>query len=79
MEGQAMSNVIKFRRFTREQLIQSERMELLQYHGTESGKRLHAFILDAYDDDMGEHADTPDEFISLCTKVFGDMERDRDE
>lgn len=71
-----MSNVIAFRKFTREQLIQAERMELLQHHGTESGKRLHAFILDAYDDGMGEDADTPDEFISICTEVFEDMEAD---
>lgn len=71
-----MSNVVPFRRFSREQLIQDERMELLYYYGTESGKRLHAFILDAYDDGMAEDAETPDAFVSICTGVFNDMEAD---
>ena len=72
-------SVIRFRRFTRDQLIQSDRMDLLRYYGTESGVRLHAFILDAYDDGVGDDAEAPDEFISLCTKVFYDMEVKKNE
>ncbi len=72
-----METVIQFRRFTREQLEQCESMELLKHYGTDSGKRLHSFILDAFDDGMAEDAKSPDEFISLCTQVFNDMERDK--
>lgn len=68
-----MSNVIQFRKFTRDDLVKSERLEILRYHGTDSGKRLHAFILDSYDEGMAEDAETVDEFISICVRVFNDM------
>lgn len=74
-----MSNVIQFRKFTREMLVQDQSMELLRVHGTESGVRLYDFILDSYDDGMGEDAETPMEFIKICAEVFNDMEQDRAE
>ncbi len=71
-----MSTVIPFRKFTRRQLVELERMHILVSLG-EKGRRLHAFILDAYDDHMGEEAETPEEFAALCAAVFEDLEDDR--
>jgi hypothetical protein len=72
-------NVIPFRRFTREDLINDSGMCLLRDHGTESGKRLYNFILDSFDDGMSSEAANPREFISVCTEVFNDMESDLEE
>ena len=54
-------------------------MELLLYYGTASGKKLHAFILDAYDDQMAEDSVTVEEFIAVCTAVFNEHEPQCDE
>jgi hypothetical protein len=69
--------ILPFRKFTREQLLESFGMGLLRRHGTESGQRLHAFILDAYDDGECADAESAQEFISVCTAVFKDMEADK--
>lgn len=56
------------RRFSRDELIALIANPWAK--DNDLGSRLHTFVLDSYDEGMGEHAATPEEFVRMCTLVF---------
>lgn len=65
------------RKFTFEELKDSDQLELLRRYGNLSGQLLRMFILDCFGEEVAEEVETVGEFISVCTEAFNDMEDDR--